>query len=77
MGHAQKSFAYLQGQGHRLTLSVIGYILLPLHNFFIHQWILKIHGINVDNNKMMCHAQHLNPYLQGQGYTCLRGQSLT
>jgi hypothetical protein len=39
--------------GQKLTKSVIGFILFPVHNFLIHQGIWKILGINVDNN-MLC-----------------------
>jgi hypothetical protein len=39
----------------------------PVHNFLIHEGILKILGINVYNNKKIWHAQHLD--LQSQGLT--------
>jgi hypothetical protein len=55
----------------RSTLSIRGYLWCPFYNFFINQWILKLLGTNVDNNKTMCHAQHPDHYLWCQG------QSLT
>jgi hypothetical protein len=55
MCHVQQSVAYLQGQGHNLR-SKIEKVCYILAMTFIDQVILKLFGINVHNNKMMCHA---------------------
>jgi hypothetical protein len=46
--------------------SVIWYMLCPIYDFFIVQGILKILDKDSHNNMMICHAQDLHPYLQGQ-----------
>jgi hypothetical protein len=52
-------------RGQRFTLSAIRYIMCPVYNFFIDQGILKILCTNNHNNKTICQAQNMGPYLPG------------
>ena len=58
-----------------VSLSVCMSHSCPAHNFDIWSRILKLFYRNDHHVETKCHAQHLGPYLEGQGYSATLQQN--